>query len=424
RTSTITATVDAVASGPDHRHQLDVQKSEVHLDLEPGQTRTVTTTCQPGYVVLDGSGRVDAVDQGTGTLASVRTTESRAIGADTWQVTMTNEASGRAQGKLFSVCVRAETETINGNAHHVVVPDTVVSTQPLVAGRTDVTLTCGPDQTPIRPGYLLDGVASVVTSYPSGASGWTFSVDNGAASSGTFSLGCLSRTTSASGGHRHPLDLFEVTENVTVAPGQGAEITLSCADAKGIVAGYDLPPGLVNLGNDPRPVVRVVKLVNPTSSPLHASLRLLCLGVRTADPAGGAGVVRNTAAATTASLESSYDDNADDATFTVDTSSVASPVASGTIKATSVVTKVRCTDDDGACRGRARLVATKRLRAHGTVVRRGALLARASYRVAAGTHEKLSLKPTKAGRVALGSKRLTKARITVDGTTRVIRLRR
>ncbi|CAN5149539.1 hypothetical protein BH09ACT12_BH09ACT12_15800 [soil metagenome] len=424
RTATIKVAVDAItATGPVHQHQVDVQKSEVHIDLEAGQTRTVTTSCQAGYIVMDGSGRIDAVDQGTGTLASVKMTESRAIGNDTWQVTLTNQATGRAQGKVFSVCLKKDTETINGNTHQIVTGDPVVTTVPLPAGRTDVALTCAPGQTPIQPGYLLDGVAYVPTSYPSGVNGWTFSVISGQATSGTFSIRCLDNVTSTSGGHNHALDLFEVTQDVTVPAGQVSEITLACGDAKGIVAGYDLDSGLVNLGNDPRPVIRVFKLYNPTSGPLHAKLRLLCLGIRTKGNTGSSGVVTNTATASTASVEASYGDNSDSATFTIDTSSTATPFASGTVTSRSVVTTVKCSTDGDACRGRATLVAVKRMKVDGTVVRKGSVLARTSYRVASGKKARITLKSTRSGKHALASKRLKKARLKIDGGTRVIRLR-
>lgn len=424
RTVTIRVTVDSRdTSGSAHRHQVSVEKTEVHVDLEPGQTRTVTTSCMDGYVVLDGSGRVDAVDHGTGTLASVRTTESRAVNDATWQVTLTNGATGRAQNKVFSVCVKKDTETINGNTHQVVTGAPVVTTRPLPVGRTDVTLSCGPGQTPIQPGFLLDGDADVRTSYPSGARGWTFSVVTGSASNGTFSIGCLQDSTSTAGGHSHPLDLVEITRRVIVPAGEVSEVTLSCGNAKGIVAGYDLADGLVNLGNDPRPVIRVFKLFNPTSGPLSADLRLLCLGVRTQASGGDSDVVTNTATASTSSAESTYGDNADSASFTIDTSSTATPVSSGTVKARKVVTRVRCSTDGDACRGRAELVAAKRFKVDGTVIRKGTVLARTHYKVASGKKAKVALKSTRPGKRALSSKRLKKARLKVDGRSRVIRLR-
>ncbi|MEC9053472.1 MAG: DUF11 domain-containing protein, partial [Actinomycetota bacterium] len=56
KTVTITATVDPVVTGgPDHDHLIDVQKAEVHMDLEAGEERTLSVTCPTGYVATDGS---------------------------------------------------------------------------------------------------------------------------------------------------------------------------------------------------------------------------------------------------------------------------------------------------------------------------------------------------------------------------------
>jgi len=55
-----------------------------------------------------------------------------------------------------------------------------------------------------------------------------------------------------------------------------------CAsDAKGIVATSDLPPGLINLGNDPRPKTRAFRIYNPTGAALSVTVDVLCVGDRT-----------------------------------------------------------------------------------------------------------------------------------------------
>ena len=190
---------------------------------------------------------------------------------------------GRAQAKVFAVCVKTESETVGNHHHDLVVGGAMSETHPLPTGRTDITMTCAPGQTPIQPGYLLDGTAPVVTTYPDSVNSWRFGVVNdGAATTGTFTMRCLDNLVSTANGHTHQLGLDEIRRTVTVPAGQVAEFTLTCADdAKGIVAGYDIDPGLVVLGNDPRPIIRVFKLYNPTNAPLSAKLYLLCLKNRT-----------------------------------------------------------------------------------------------------------------------------------------------
>lgn len=200
-------------------------------------------------------------------------TENRAIGNDSWRTTFVNEAMGRAQAKVFAVCVKTESETVGNHHHDIVVGAQLSETHALPTGRTDITMTCGPGQTPIQPGYQLNGTAPVVTTYPDGVNGWRFGVVNdGGATAGTFTMRCLDDLVSTANGHTHQLGLDEIRRTVTVPAGQAAEFTLTCADdAKGIVAGYDVDPGLVVLGNDPRPIIRVFKLYNPSNGPLSAS---------------------------------------------------------------------------------------------------------------------------------------------------------
>ena len=59
--------------GADHQHLFDVQKTEVHVDVDYDDQAVGTVSCMPGYVVTDGSGRIDHVDQGTGTFALTST---------------------------------------------------------------------------------------------------------------------------------------------------------------------------------------------------------------------------------------------------------------------------------------------------------------------------------------------------------------
>ena len=132
---------------------------------------------------------------------------------------------------------------------------------------------------------------------------------------------CMDILVSTANGHTHALGLDEIRKTVTVPAGQEAEFTLTCAgDAKGIVAGYDMDEGLVNMGNDPRPIIRVFKFYNPTDGPLSVDLYLLCLKNRTRGGIDGGGHIVNTATVTTTTPESTTGDNSDSVAFNIDTS--------------------------------------------------------------------------------------------------------
>ena len=425
KTVTITATVDPVVTGgPDHDHLIDVQKAEVHMDLEAGEERTLSVTCPTGYVATDGSGRIDHVDQGTGTLASVGTVESRATALDTWTATLRNDATGRAQAKVFAVCVKTVTEANQGHTHELQLGDVVSQAVDLSSGAVTATLECAPGTVPIRPGYLLDGTASVVTSYPVGDTSWEFALSVGAgdAGSGTVSVLCMVDELSETDGHSHDLDLRDVTQSVTVAPGEVLEVTLTCpVGYKGIVAGWRLDEGLVNLGNDPRPIIRVFKLYNPTSGPLTADLWLGCLSTRTLSGVGNPTVV-NTASATTTSTESSTSNNSGSATLTVQSGSApAAPAAPRVAVSGSKVTAAVTCQVEVDCGGAATLVALKTQKVAGKKIKKGTVLAKGSYAVDAGAKGKVVLKATKKGKVAL--KKVKKATLKLGSTTKKVTLR-
>ncbi|GAA1159111.1 hypothetical protein GCM10009606_41290 [Nocardioides aquiterrae] len=410
--------------GADHQHLFDVQKAEVQVDVEPGDQATGTVVCPTGYVVTDGSGRIDHVDQGTGTYADVHMTENRAVGNDSWRAHFVNDAMGRVQAKVFMVCVKTESENVNGHTHQIVVGPQQSQTVALPTGPTDVTMTCASGQTPIQPGYQLDGVAPVVTTYPSGGNGWTWRVVNeGDASTGTFTMRCLDDLVSTANGHTHQLGLDEVRKHITVGPGQEAEFTLTCADdAKGIVAGYDIDEGLVVMGNDPRPIIRVFKFYNPTNQPLSGDLYLLCLKNRTEKGADQGGHVVNTATVTTTTPETTTGDNSDSVTIQVDDSPVVVPVAPLKVSGSSVSAAVRCGKGGGTCQGRATLVTASTVKVGGRTIKAGTVLAKGAYKIKSGKKGVVKMHKTTAGRKALGSKALKKAKLKLGGDSRTVRL--
>jgi len=413
------------AGGSTSVHQLDVQKVETQMDLDPGQQRTVSVSCPSGYLVTDGSGRIDAVDQGTGTLASPKVLESRASGTGSWQVTVRNDAAGRAQVKVFAVCVSERTSQDQGHSHELVYGDPVTSTQTLAAGRNNVTLDCGPGKTPIQPGYRFQGDATLLTSFPQGASSWTFAIDSVEGTVATFSIRCLSNTVSSADGHTHPLNLKLLRKDIVVGPGQTVEVQLDCDDdAKGIVGGYDVDPGLVPLGNDPRPKTRSFKFFNPTGQSLNASVSLLCLSTKVSG-SQASNTIDNTAYVTSSTPDADLTDN--DSTVRVTASSARRASLASTkvrIRGTVATVTVRCAKGRTICRGPVRLVARSKQKLGGKLVKKGTILASTTYTVKAGKTAKVKLKASKVGKKALKSKSLRRAQIRLGSTTRSVNVSR
>ncbi|NYD57776.1 choice-of-anchor A domain-containing protein/uncharacterized repeat protein (TIGR01451 family) [Nocardioides marinisabuli] len=325
--------VDPVAGSgrtahPQAHHHLTPTKQEVHVDLEAGQTRSVTLGC-PGGIVSDGAVRVDHVDQGTGTLADVRVLSARSTGVGTWKAVVRNDAAGRAQAKAFGVCLPGSTEPADrqtghadGHAHDLVADTALVTeTRALAPGRHSTRLTCPAATTPVAPGHdLSGGTARLVASEPT-ATGWRLDVLVQEATTLTASVRCLRTATTAAQGHTHQLRTTHVERRVVVPAGAVVEEQVVCPDdAKGVVATFDLPDGLVGLGHDPRLKTRAFRLLNPTGSPQEALLDLVCLHDRTEVETPGTdepAELVNTATVSSASTDVDFTNNAASATLTV-----------------------------------------------------------------------------------------------------------
>ena len=128
-------------------------------------------------------------------------------------------------------------------------------------------------------------------------------------------------------GHDHNLDLERIWTEVTVQGNTVNEAQLTCPDGgKGIVGGWDLDPGLVSLGNDPRPVTRAFKLYNPTMGPLTARLSLLCLGTMTSGSNIDPVQIINTAYVSTTSSDTDPSNDQSSATITVNATGTNEPI--------------------------------------------------------------------------------------------------
>ncbi|HEU4657536.1 MAG TPA: DUF11 domain-containing protein, partial [Capillimicrobium sp.] len=152
-----------------------VEKVEVHVDLAAGETKKVTVTCPNGGYMTDAFPRVDHVDQGTGALTDIAIVAVHSTGPSTYEVVLRNDAFGRAQLKVFGLCVGKV--TVN-HQHPLKLSGLKKVTETWTPGRHSVTLRCADGQVPVAPGFELDGgSARLVRSELDGSDGWTFTLE-------------------------------------------------------------------------------------------------------------------------------------------------------------------------------------------------------------------------------------------------------
>ena len=411
RTFTIGVIADPIGSGgsvphPGQRHDLTIAKVEAQVDLNPGETRTVALACPgPGAILTDGSVRLDAVDQGAGALTDVHVVSARSTGLGTWEAVVANGATGRAQAKAFAVCLPATTESTGGHTHALVAAGALqTTTQAWGVGRQSATLTCPADTIAIVPGFALSGGAATVAGSEPTAGGWKLTFDVTAPTTATLSVRCLDRDVAAAQGHTHPLATQHVVRTVTIPAGQTVEEQVVCADdAKGIVGTWSLPPGVVSVGNDPRPKTRAFKLVNTTGGDQAAIVDLECLGDRTgAEQLVGASpvTVTNTATVSTASTDAVSGNDSASATVTVQADEIVGVGASAQAGATKLTLKAIA-----SVNARPATIKVKS--------RSGTVWASGRTALKAGVAKKVRLRLTGAGRSALRSSSSKRGRCVI-----------
>lgn len=381
KTVTLRVNVDPIAEDPDHtgNHHLDVTKVEAHLSLPATTTSSATATCPTGYFATDGSVRLDAVDQGTGTYADAVVLAS-GVTADGngWTGTIHNTTTGQVQAKVNVVCVSEQTTSGEDHHHALITSDQVTSTHTWGLGTWDVGLVCGEGRVPVAPSYRFTSGEGVVRGSWRAGTGYRFTVDVPASAQAVLGITCLSRSLQVTDGHTHDLGLSELTDEFTVPPGETVERSLTCpAGAKGITAANRSDAGLVFLGSDPQPLTRVFRFanLNPTSGPLTASIGLLCLDVAT----GGEHVVNNvtnTAWVSTSSPDAASADDTDTATFRATVAAGAVTIGALARVVTTwhgILVKIGVTTMNPR-QVRAKLIAIRHI--HGTNLTRGDTLAR------------------------------------------------
>jgi hypothetical protein len=167
--------------------------------------------------------------------------------------------------------------------------------------------------------------------------------------------------------HSHTLGFQHVVQTVSLPPGESVQ-RVTCPDGyKGIVGTYDLPPGVVSLGNEPQPINRDFRLLNTTSGNLDVVLDLECLAIETGSPHDQVLTVTNTATAGTSTYEPDLSDNSDSASMllTVSPGTVLPAVQHITVASSGKRAKVtaKCTTA-GGCAGTMRLTAKVRSGGH------------------------------------------------------------
>jgi choice-of-anchor A domain-containing protein/uncharacterized repeat protein (TIGR01451 family) len=421
----VTVTVNPIAgagptSHPQATHWMTPYHPESQVDLEAGQQKSVTLSCNNGDILSDGDFRVDHVDQGTGTFSDVKILSSRidGLGLGTWKGVIRNDTTGRVQAKAFIACLPGKTEAAdrqtgyNDSHKHDLLADAapITASQSLVAGRTSVTLTCASGRVPVAPGYDLSSASAVLvgseTDYAHRT--WTFTFDASAPVAVTVSARCLQTTTSSVYGHTHELRFTHVVNTVSV-PGdtanEGNEFKVICPDdAKGISATFLLPPGVQHWGDDPRMKERAFRLFNQSGSAKNATIDLVCMHDRTKTEGMGTDepvTVVNTASVTsTTSTDANNTNNSASATITVQPgSSTTGLVGSGRVSASAFSM---------------RLVSSMPGKGALSVRSGGALLAQGSVTLKAGKSSTASLELTAAGKRQLG--KLDKVTVKVDPT--------
>lgn len=305
-----------------HQHDLPIDKQEKFVDLDGLQTETHTMNCSTGQIALNGSVKVDAVDS-PGHPQFVDTVVSRGFGARSWRFVVRNgNQAGRAQLKLFIVCMGA-----TAGPHGVVLsspgtdPATVVAEDSAAFDAAGSIATgednernpscpgappaSGPDPTmfPVRPGFAFDPSAGQMegsepsvfafsgTGSPFGllARGWSFRFDTGGddiALNAIASIRCLGTHTGTSSGHQHAYDVSyqRLPYNVGVPPRTRAyDITVGCPKRNGafgiIGAHSEFGAGRVT-GSEPRGDVWAFRLSNRGSSTALFQLGVICLEKR------------------------------------------------------------------------------------------------------------------------------------------------
>lgn len=280
-----TAKGEPPASGEGHHnHQITVSKEESYISIPAGQTASYDLSCSGGGEMVDGSAHVVDVDAGQ-SFADVHVIEADSIALGTYRYVVRNDTEGQAQVRVIGPCLPPRTESTEGHTHDLIVGAPIATTAGgLAEGLHSFHLSTPLGYRAVAPGIdVTSGDARIVSSEDDGAGGWDFKVDVLTPTADLkLSVRPLKEVTGVTFDHTHDLLFAHPDVHATVGPEERRTIRVSCpVGYKGIVATYDLPPGIVLLGHEPQPINRDFDVLNTTGHALDVDLDLVCVRIFT-----------------------------------------------------------------------------------------------------------------------------------------------
>jgi uncharacterized repeat protein (TIGR01451 family)/fimbrial isopeptide formation D2 family protein len=318
RTVTIVTRAKATATSPvssDPSPKIKLTVEQVYETLQPGESKTIDVQCREENdpndpaddtigIASDGTLQIVDITTGQQSTKDVQVLQASAINASTYRFRVKNATDGTAQVRPHVTCLPAKTDD---GKHDLVIGAQQSQTRTLAAGRHEFVFPVANGDRAIAPGIDVDGgQVRLVGSEPVGTGDnrrWRLVVDVLEPATVTATLRELDDYTSASGdpSHVHQFVFDHVERQVVVPAGQRLnQQRVSCpVGYEGIVASYDLPAGVVSLGNIPEPINRDFDLLNTTDSDQTVTLDLECIRLQTGDPVSADDVVNTAKIATT-----------------------------------------------------------------------------------------------------------------------------
>jgi fimbrial isopeptide formation D2 family protein/uncharacterized repeat protein (TIGR01451 family) len=294
--------------GSEVQHRVKAWVEQEYVTLEPGKTwdSAHPESGQPGPVVCrnedlsldgiatDGSVQVVAIaDNDWSQTGGVVIHQARATATGTYGFVVRNTTDKTIQVRPHVTCLPQQT---TGNDH--VHPLDAGSLQLLTTGvlgageRQELFFPGDRSHRAIAPGYeTLQGAARLVVSEPAtvgGVDGWKLTVEALADDTvATASVRPLSAYVTPAGNplHTHRFGFEHIERQVTLEPDVTRQLRVECpVGSEGVVASYDLPKGVVSMGNIPMPVNRDFELYNGTAQQQTVTLDLECISLTLESP--------------------------------------------------------------------------------------------------------------------------------------------
>lgn len=296
------ATMAGPAEAADIRgHHLTTYKVEKQLEIDGQDSASASLSCKAGDFAIDGTWRVDNVDDPNPqldmygderdvlTLASYGDSDVR-----TWLFRFKNGADGKAQLKIWVVCLNDRTQKQWGHDHQLSIGHRLnASVHDIGVGEEifEGDNACSTDQILVAPGFSInDGTARNFRSWPTGSHrGWHWAFESHHATTDlNLYARCLDVRTSTTQNHHHDIRTY-FTHNLggahaNLPVSERTERQLTCAEHYlGAVGGWWVNDKhhVWHLGSDPRPVTRANFFWNDGHGDHGTYVTLRCFGKRT-----------------------------------------------------------------------------------------------------------------------------------------------